>query len=256
MTSPQEQLPLAAVTEPVAPVVQEMRGVRAGFIVLVGVVATNAGNYAFHVGATRLLGPTEYGVVVSLLTISSLLSLPVGGIQLALARSVARQAGRGEREAIRAIYGRSLLIGTIGALAVGALMVAFTPLIERWLSIGSAHDVALTAAATVPAILAPVVWGVAQGLQRFTLLAVSMAAGAVVRVVLVAIFGLAGLAASGALAATFVGGFVSVACAAWPLRHELSFTTRPSATARAVTRTVMPVVIGILAMRASTAAPR
>ena len=50
-----------------------MRGLHAGAIVLVGVIAVNAGNYLFHLLAARELGPASYSDVVSLIALAGLI---------------------------------------------------------------------------------------------------------------------------------------------------------------------------------------
>jgi hypothetical protein len=77
-----------------AVVPSEMRGVHAGVIVFLGIAAANLGNYAFHLISARWLGPTDYGDVASLVALAGLISLPLGGVQVLVARRVAAAAAR------------------------------------------------------------------------------------------------------------------------------------------------------------------
>ena len=52
-----------------------MRGVHAGAVVLLGVLALNVGNYLFHLIAARELGPARYGDLATLVAIAGLIAL-------------------------------------------------------------------------------------------------------------------------------------------------------------------------------------
>lgn len=196
-----------------------MRGLHAGLIVFAGVGAANIGNYAFHLLAAHLLGPDSYGGVVSLLTLSGLVSLPLAGVQIAVARAVATHEARGNRAATGRLLTRGVLLALGVGAAIAALMSALTPVIERALGVGSATAIVLTALVTVPALAMPVVWGVAQGLQRYGLLALSMVIGTALKAMLFLGFYLLGARLAGAILATLVAGALALAVTLWPFRH-------------------------------------
>ena len=56
---------------------------------LIGVLALNLGNYVFHLIAARSLGTALYGDLATLIAISGLIALPLGGVQVWVARYVA-----------------------------------------------------------------------------------------------------------------------------------------------------------------------
>ncbi len=232
------------------PAHEEMRGVHASAVVLAGVVVANAGNYAFHLIATRTLGPSTYGSVVSLLAVNGLIGLPLAGLQIAAARHVAGFAVRGDERAIRALFGRMLLWTAVGSAALMAVFLALSPVIRQALGVHSESAVALTAILTLPSVVTPVIWGVAQGVQRFSLLSISMGLGTVVRVVFVSVFALVGFKAAGAMGASLLGASASFALAFWPLRSRISFAERSPIPARELVLSILPVVVGLLAITA------
>ena len=83
-----------AAKDAASPTGAQMRGVHAGAVVLVGVMALNIGNYIFHVVAARELGPELYGDLATLIAISGLIALPLGGVQVWVARYVAHYTQR------------------------------------------------------------------------------------------------------------------------------------------------------------------
>ena len=90
------RLPPVASEEATSPTGAQMRGVHAGAVVFVGVLALNLGNYVFHLIAARSLGPALYGDLATLIAISGLIALPLGGIQIWVARYVAHYTAVGD----------------------------------------------------------------------------------------------------------------------------------------------------------------
>ena len=233
-----------------------MRGLHAGAIVLVGVIAVNAGNYLFHLLSARELGPASYSDVVSLLALAGLIGLPLGGVQVVVARTVARLAAAGDTPGLRAFFRLGLVATGIVSVAVGLTVVVFSPLIQDWLGIGSLGAIVVTGALTVPALLTPIALGVAQGLQRFTLLSLSLAASTAVRLAtLVFVLGL-GLGVTAVLAASLVGSLVALALPIVRLEGNLRGprAARPALSRHALATSLLPVVIGLLAITALTTA--
>jgi O-antigen/teichoic acid export membrane protein len=233
-----------------------MRGMRAGAIMLVGVAVVNVGNYVFHLIAARDLGPSDYGDLVALLTLSSLVCLPLTALQVVISRYVAHFTALGEPSAANRVN-RRVAAGTIGFAIVALLLIgALAPLIEGWLSIASGWAILLTAALTVPSALTPVVWGVAQGLQRFSLLALSMAMGSVARIVPLLAFVAVGLSTPAAVTATLIGVTASLALPFLPLRGWFERTAAAGGTADAsavqLLRTSGPVMVALVAFTSLT----
>lgn len=235
---------------------EEMRGLHAGAIVLVGVIAVNVGNYLFHLLSARELGPASYSDVVSLLALAGLIGLPLGGVQVVVARTVARLAAAGDTPGLRAFFRLGLLATGVVSIAVAAVVVFFSPVIQGWLGIDSLGAIVVTGALTIPALLTPIALGVAQGLQRFTLLSLSLAASTAVRLAsLVVVLGL-GFGVTAVLAASLVGSLVALAVPLVRLDDSVRGPRagRPALSRRALTTSLLPVVIGLLAITALTTA--
>lgn len=231
-----------------------MRGVHAGAIVLVGVLALNIGNYVFHLIAARSLGPARYGDLATLIAISGLIALPLGGVQFWAARYVAHYTAVGDDDAVHWFVRRAMTYTAAGGVVATIALLAVSWPLKDALGIASIAAVALTALTAFPAATSPITWGLAQGLQRFTLIAVTYASGAVARVALTVLtFGI-GLKVGGAMLATLASMLVALAVPMWVLRHWL----RPAApSGRRVTRleagrSLTPVLLGLLAMAVLT----
>jgi O-antigen/teichoic acid export membrane protein len=229
---------------------REMRGLVAGAIVLAGVIAVNGGNYAANLVAARYLGPGAYGDLVALLTLSALIGLPLGALQIFTSRYAARFAAQNDQDAIRLLARRGLRLTLLAGTLLVLLLEASTPLLRSGLGIGTTVGVVLTNLLVLPNVATPVVWGIAQGLQRFRLLSTSMVAGTAVRLVVLIPLLVGGAGVAGALGAALIGGAVSLGLPIVVLRSSFSAPTR-SVTAiqgREAAGYLVPVAVGILAI--------
>ncbi len=226
-----------------------MSGMRAGAIVFAGVGVANLSAYLFHLISARSLGPASYGDVATLTAVIGIVSLPLAGAQVFVARHVAATGSRGEpldRDAYVTGFA-----GAVVAVAgvVTLVLLALSPVIKSVLSIGSEAAVVFAALVAMPAFLAPVLLGTVQGRQRFPLYATATAAPALLRVVLAAAALGAGLGVAGVTAATLAASVAAVAIPFVALRHSLGRlgAWRPRLS-RGDAVALLPVVAGTLAI--------
>jgi O-antigen/teichoic acid export membrane protein len=233
-----------------------MRGLRAGTIVFLGIAVGNIGNYLFHFTSARFLGPASYGDVASLVAVIGLISLPLVGVQVAMARYVAGFEESHARSQIALFFSKALRLSVaVGILTAAALCGLSLPLHE-FLGIDSLAAVVLMGLAVAPSFVSPVVWGLAQGLQRFTLFSVSIGLGPMIRPLLAAGFLAAGLGVAGAMGATFVAALIATVVPLVLLRRWVTRETAlPSPVPpHEVTRFLVPTMIGVLSITSLTTA--
>jgi O-antigen/teichoic acid export membrane protein len=231
-----------------------MGAIRAGAVLLLGVAALNLGNYVFHLLAARRLGPARYGDLATLVALASLIALPLGGVQVWLARYVAGYQAVGDNEAVHWFVRRAAAYSAAFAAAITIVLLTAAWPIQQLLGISSIAAVVFTALTALPAVLAPVGFGLAQGLQRFSLISAMYAIGSILRVGLTLLAFAVGLKVGGAMLATLVSMMLSLAIPLWLLRHWLA---PAPASGRRVTRneaaaSLVPVSLGLLAITALT----
>lgn len=237
------------------PAMAEMPGLHAGAIVFIGIAAANVGNYAFHLITARALGPSDYGEVASLIALAGLISLPLGGVQVIVARRIAAAAAADRSSEIARFARRAAMLAALSGAGFAALLMLASPMLARVLDIESTAAVMLTGALAAPAFLTPALWGVAQGLQRFWALALSMALSPLFRIVLIASLLAAGFGVAGAMAATLVAALLGIAVPAWALKSWLARRSGSAEAHRRPTsnaREFAPVVLGLLAITSLT----
>ena len=234
----------------------EVRGTRAGLVVLAGIATVNTGNALFQLIAARHLGPADYAEVVSLLALAGLIGLPFGALQILVARYVAAGAARNDRGTIASVTRRNLALAGTLAVAACVLLLAFAPALRRVLSIDGWWPLVLTALVALPALPTPVLWGLAQGLQKFGTLSFSMASGTMIRLVGIVALTATGLSVSGALGVTLLGSGVSflvplLLLGGWMRRAP---TTGEVPGNSELARAAIPIAVGTLAIASLTTA--
>jgi O-antigen/teichoic acid export membrane protein len=226
---------------------------RSGVIVFIGVGVANVGGYLFHLVSARSLGPDSYGDVATLAAVIGVVTLPLSGAQVFIARHVA--SGRGKSRSLNDAnyvtgFGGAML--TAGSVLATVLLV-LSPVIQRVLGIQSLMAVVIAILVVIPSFLAPVLIGAVQGQQRFVLLASALAIPAVARVAAAAVALAVGFGVAGTMGATFVAALVALAIPLVTLRHGLAplRTWRPRLS-RTDALAVLPVVAGTLAITCLT----
>ncbi|MCM0622135.1 lipopolysaccharide biosynthesis protein [Nocardioides bruguierae] len=140
-------------------------GTSAGIAVAMGVM--NVATYGFQMVSARLLGPTEYGAVASLMALLMVVAVAQLGLQATAARRVSTDPA-----AVHLIERDVLGVTYRAAWAVGALMLVLAPVVHRLLHLDSIWPALLVAAAAVPLTISGGQAGVLQGERRW--LALSM----------------------------------------------------------------------------------
>jgi O-antigen/teichoic acid export membrane protein len=229
-----------------------MSGLRAGVIVFAGIAIANGGNYLFQLIAARWLGPGQYGDLAALVAVAALVTLPLAGIQAAVARDVASLDAAGQRRlaTARIRYGGRLALAA--GLGGAVVLIAFSELIRRLLDISSLPAVVMTLALVVPAFVMPLLLGWLQGVQRFALLSATVSAAPIARIALLGVAAAAGSGIGGATGATLAAAVIALVIPLIALHRSAAGMSRTDGRfewTRGVRRS-FPVIAGLLAVTA------
>ncbi|MBI3742488.1 MAG: oligosaccharide flippase family protein [Chloroflexi bacterium] len=227
--------------------------VRQGFVLFAANSIGNGLQYVYHIFASRLLGPDEYGVFTSLLALSVIVAVPAGIAQMLITQYVASFQAREETEKITALVMDSLGKLTGASFIAGAAMIAASAPIAQFLNVSSNLPVIATAGLFFFTGAITTFNATLQGLQRFYFLALLGIIAATVRV----IFGLAliaaGLGVIGALGGSIIASVATATLAFIALRAHFRLPTRSHGlTMRAVSRYAVLVLGGMLALTVMT----
>jgi O-antigen/teichoic acid export membrane protein len=194
---------------------RQSQGFRGGVILTLATIALNGSAYLYNVACIRYLGSRRYGDVAALLALGALVALPLGSVQIILAREAAQlgSVGAAARLLRRMTRGAVILGGALTALGL-ALVVP----IQDVLNVESRIAVVTGMSGLLFAVVAAALYGILQGRLRFNDLGAIYAVSGASRVVLVVPALLLGLGAAGALAVNAVAGALAVCLATVALR--------------------------------------
>jgi O-antigen/teichoic acid export membrane protein len=145
----------------------------------VALAVTNVSTYAFTIVAARVLGPQSYGALASLMATL----LVIGVLQLGLQATAARRISA-EPHLVAQIEKSVLGVTYRVAVAIGALLLVLTPLVNKVLRLDNLMTAALVAVTAVPLTIMGGQAGVLQGERRWWPLAVMYVASGVPRLVI------------------------------------------------------------------------
>ena len=208
--------------------IQESRKSKRLFSVLVGggglafFVASsfaNASNFLFHVVMSRILGPSTYGALGSLLGLITVVTFAVSALQAAVTQTVAE---RSHEKTGRPLALRPHVIRA-GFVAIASLCVvtALAPAFEHYLHLGSPVPVVLLGVFAALSLLTLVPQGVLLGRLSFGVVALSLIAAAIIRLTMGIVLADLGFGLDGALVASVVSAGSMLIILVWPLRSEM-----------------------------------
>jgi O-antigen/teichoic acid export membrane protein len=200
-----------------------------GTSVAVAMAVMNLAAYGFTALAARLLGPTDYGALASLMAVLLVVSVVQLGFQTTAARRISadpEHVAQIEREILTLTYWAA------GILGIGLLVL--TPVIDRLLRLDSLATASLVALCAVPLTITGGQLGVLQGERRWWPVAVIYVASGVPKLVIATALLVWRPTELNAMLGVFLGAIVPVVLGAYALRrrrsvesHSEHHSTRP-----------------------------
>ena len=190
-------------------------------------LVVNLGSFAYLVLVARSASPAVFGALAALAGITLLFEVPANALQVAVGRALTAEPNdRGVTVAARPLLVQASLWG----LALCAVLLAVSPLVERFLHLPSITSALLLAVYALPVGVSVVPKGVLLGQGRLRLLATGLICGIGVRILL----GVWLVRHGGGLNAAFVamvwGEAVTAVVVLFGLREFLQRPTRSPAT--------------------------
>ena len=169
-------------------------------------------SYIYAVVIARLLGPSNYSALASLIAFGTIISAGVGGpLQSIIARYVAADTAIGLDNHARYLVRRASFVVAFASGGAVIIAVALSWPIMNWLNIATLSPVLLLALFIGLWLFQPVMAGTVQGVQRFRVLSIAFVAGAIARVTIGIALVVLGLKVSGAMIAEVVSAIVVLA---------------------------------------------
>ncbi len=135
-------------------------------LLFAGGILANVGNYAFNLTMGRLLPAAQYGDMIVLFSLGTILAVPTVGIINIVTRDVARLQAAGQQSAIAGLVSGGTRKFLAAGLLLMVLFLAVTPLIVTVFHLSPLPTV-LYAATLALTFLVALNQGTVQGLERF-----------------------------------------------------------------------------------------
>ena len=192
--------------------------------IAIAMAVTNVGTYAFQMVAARLLGPSQYGAVASMMAVLMVLTVLQLGLQATAARRIAAEPGD-----VAAIERTVLAITWRSALGLGLVALAAAPLVWHQLRLDGMAPAVLLALCVVPVTVMGGQAGVLQGERKWLPLSLVYLAVGIPRVLLGGGFMLVSATETSAMLGVMIGSWLPVAVGTWALRRHARAPADPHA---------------------------
>lgn len=130
--------------------------------------------YVFHFYMARVLGPEDYGILGSIISLIYIFSVPSTVVATALAQVVAEQKGVGSYGKIKSIILQSIKKLSFIGFVIFIIILLLSPVFKNILNLSSVIPVVLLGFSLVFITILPSPRGVLQGLQEFNGLGFNM----------------------------------------------------------------------------------
>lgn len=186
---------------------------RGGLLVVGAAAAQSLGNLVFHGVISRVVGPTDYGALATLLAIMLAAAVPLASVQLAVTRAVVEAGRDGDH--------RRLLVRAVRAsVAVALLGMAAAPVIQSFLRLSDLALAAMVGPYGGLALVGAVSRGMLAARGRAGVIAASLGVATATRL-LVGLTFVGDFGIAGAAAATVAGELAGAIVALIPLRKSM-----------------------------------
>jgi len=179
-------------------------------LMFVGTGLFNLFNLLYHLFMIRVLPPTDYGHLNTLVSLFLVISVPSGTVQNTVARFFSSFRVQSQYHRATELLRRFLLLMVIVTLSFFLLIIVMSSHISSFLQISSRGLVILFGLSLVFSMILPVLWGGLQGLKKFGFLTLSLISNSGLKLVFGILFIFLGLGIFGAMSAVAVSYFVTL----------------------------------------------
>lgn len=172
---------------------------------MIGSLTAGFGNYLYHLLMGRMLGPLEYGILASLISVSYLLGIPMSASILVIVKYVSEFRGRRELATANYFYRwinrKALIFGSIGFF----IFLIFSPWIASFLHLESNIPLIIVGFVFFVGIFSSINLATLQGFLRFGWYTIISIASVVIKLILAIILVYSSYRVFGAILAILAG---------------------------------------------------
>ena len=143
------------------------------FILFSGLFILNVLGYFFHFYAGRKLGPEDYGIFGSLLSLIYIILMPLNSLQTIISKFVSNFKVKNDYEKISYLVSNSLKKLVIYGVIITIIFLLLSPIIASFLKVSNIISLIILSSFIILGIVVLVIRGALQGLQKFKILGLS-----------------------------------------------------------------------------------
>ncbi|MBI5123660.1 oligosaccharide flippase family protein, partial [Candidatus Roizmanbacteria bacterium] len=182
---------------------------RGSAIMFIGTTIVNAGNYLFHLLMGRMLGPSGYGILESIISSMYILSIVPLALNLAIVKFVSSAKGKDKEEEISAFYYWSRQKVIIFGFVAAVFLVLLLPFWLKFLQLNDFRLLLFSVLAFPFSLLLLVVRSFFTGVLDFISYSFSTIIEVVLKIILTVLFVAAGWSVLGVVVGLFVSGIIT-----------------------------------------------
>lgn len=227
------------------------RTVKSTTLMVGGNAVANLGAYLYHLFMGRLLIPSDYGALQSLISLSNILSVPTVTLNTVVAKFVSTYVGRDEKEMISSLYYQLRKILFMILMIGGCLFLLFSNPIMKFLHLENWINVLILDLALFLSLVNFLNRATLQGLSLFVPLTIAQFIEAYGKLIFGVVAVVAGLRIPGAFGAFVLVIFISYAYMVTVLHKKLGVASSHKLPVRSMTRYAIPsalMTIGVTAL--------
>lgn len=177
-------------------------------VLFIGNIFASFGNYLYHLLMGRMLGPVDYGILASLISVSYLLSIPIAAFVLVTVKYVSALRGKKQLATVNYFYrwvnSKVFIFSLIGFL----IFLVLSSWIASFLHLNSNMLLIIIGVASLVGIFSSINLATLQGFLRFSWYTIVGIIGVIVKLILAVILVYLGYRVLGAVLAILAGVIV------------------------------------------------
>lgn len=217
--------------------------VKAGGIFLIGSITVAILNYLYHVFMGRLLGPTEYGILGSLLAIIYLATFAGNTFSRVTAKYSAEFKGKKQYSSLIYLIKKGLFKVSVYGFLLFIIYLFLIPSIASFMNLDNYIGLIIVGLISYLSILMSVLNGALNGLQKFVWQNSLSFVSAVSKFTLAILLVYLGFGVNGALVALVIGITLALIAGFWSLKGELKTKITEKINTKEIYLYAIPVLI-------------
>ncbi len=196
---------------------------RGSLVVFIGSTVTSAINYLYHMVLGRMLGPSDYGIFSSLLSLTYVYCIPIGVLNLVNLKYISslRQSGGVEQAAgFFRWFSKKIILFSLFLFIVSLVI---SPIVARFLRLSSVFWVILANVITVIGVYSGFYSSTIQGFLRFGLNTVASISSTFFKIIIAIIFVYLGWRVSGVLFSLLLASLFGLLLISYFVKKKIDF---------------------------------